>query len=91
MLKFGTCMVPNQHQSTLDPPFLLFPTLKVELVNPVVSSRVSYIVSKSSSSKKHLLDSAPPLHYVELLLDQWVDVLEVLKVWLLWHAKVVPP
>jgi hypothetical protein len=46
-------MVSNKHdQSTLDPPLLLCPTLEVELLNPIIFSRVFNIVPKPSSSEK---------------------------------------
>jgi hypothetical protein len=91
MSKFGMAMAPNQHQSTLHPPLLLCPTSKVELLNPVASFGVSNIILKPLSCEKHLLDPTPPLFQVEPMFDQWVGVLEAPRVWLLHHAKVVPP
>jgi hypothetical protein len=69
MSKFATCMAPNQHWSTLDPPLLLCPTSKVEFLNPIVSFRIDNIISKPPSFEKHLLNSTPPLNWVEPLLD----------------------
>jgi hypothetical protein len=90
MSKSNMGMAPNQHWSTLNPPVLFCPTSKAEFLNLVVSFWVSNIVLKPPSLEKHL-NFSPPLHRVEPLFDRWVGVLEVPRVWLLWHAKVVPP
>jgi hypothetical protein len=57
MSKYGMGMVPNQHPSTLDLPLLFCPTSKVELLNPIVSSRVNNIILKPPHLKNTFLIS----------------------------------
>ncbi len=87
MSKSSTSMALNQHRSTLDLTLLFCPTL----LDLVVSCRVNNIVLKPPSFEKHLPDYALPLHWVKPLFNRWVGMLEALGVWLLWHAKVLPP
>ncbi len=60
-------------------------------MNPIISFAVDNIFLKPPSSEKYLANSTPPLHQIEPMFDRWVGMLEVLGVWLLRHAKVVPP
>jgi hypothetical protein len=59
MSKFGTGMVPNEHQSTLNPPLLLCPTSTIELLNPIKYFRANNIILKPPSSEKPLPNFAP--------------------------------
>jgi hypothetical protein len=48
-------MVPNEHQSTLNPPLLLCPTSTTELLNPIKYLKVNNIILKPPSSEKPFL------------------------------------
>jgi hypothetical protein len=56
MSKFVMGMVPNEHQSTLNPPLLLCPTLTTKFLNPIKYLGASNIILKPLHMKNSFLN-----------------------------------